>query len=221
MAGAAHGVVTRGELLGAGLTIAEIKQRLASGALLREHRGVYRVGHRAGSVEASYLAAVRACGPGSLLAGCPGAYLLAIVRGRPPAPEVIAPTERRVAGIRTRRCRHFDAREAMTWRGIPVTTPARTLVDLAATLSLDDLARACHEAGVRHGTTPRQVEDVLARHPGRPGAARLRVVLRGDVQVTLSVLERRFLARLREAGLPRPKTNRTAGGSTAAGPSDG
>lgn len=62
LAGASHGVVTRGELLAAGLTVAEIKSRLRSGALLREYPGVYRVGHRAPSVEARYLAAVRACG---------------------------------------------------------------------------------------------------------------------------------------------------------------
>ena len=52
-----------------------------------------------------------------------------------------------------------------TWRGIPTTTVPRTLVDLAASLPTDNLARACHEAGVRHRTTPRMVEAVLARHP--------------------------------------------------------
>ena len=51
-----HGVVTRAELLLAGITPAEIKHRVATGALLRQHRGVYRVGHRAPSVEARYLA---------------------------------------------------------------------------------------------------------------------------------------------------------------------
>jgi hypothetical protein len=84
-------------------------------------------------------------------------------------------------------------------------------VDLAAVLSLNALARACHEAGVRHRTTPAQVEDVLTRRPNTPGAAKLKVVLRGDVHVTLSVLERRFLKRLRENGLVLPQTNRRAG----------
>jgi len=54
----------------------------------------------------------------------------------------------------------------MTWRGIPVTTVARTLVDLAAVLAADDLARACHEAGVRHGTTPADVEAALGAGVG-------------------------------------------------------
>jgi Transcriptional regulator, AbiEi antitoxin len=66
MGGAAHGVVTRAQLLRAGVTEAAIEQRLRIGALLREHRGVYRVGHRAPSLEARYLAAVWACGEGAL-----------------------------------------------------------------------------------------------------------------------------------------------------------
>jgi len=115
-------------------------------------------------------------------------------------------------GVITRQARRIDPRDATTCRGVPVTTVARTLVDLAGTSSIDDLARACHEAGVRHGTTPAQVEAVLARRPNSPGAASLRRVLRGDVHVTLSTLERRFLRLLRQAGLPLPRTNRAAGG---------
>ena len=56
------------------------------------------------------------------------------------------------------------------------------------------------------------VEAVLARRPNSPGAAKLRAILRGDVRVTLSRLEARFLERLREAGLVLPRTNRPAGG---------
>jgi very-short-patch-repair endonuclease len=85
-------------------------------------------------------------------------------------------------------------------------------VDLAAFLNEGDLARACHEAGVRHHTTPAMVEAVLARRPKSPGAAKLRVILRGEVRVTLSKLEARFLERLRENGLELPQTNRRAGG---------
>ena len=91
-------------------------------------------------------------------------------------------------------------------------TLPRTLVDLAAVLDLDDLARACHEAGVRYGTTPAQVAAVLGRRPKSPGAAKLRLILDGDAPVTLSRLEKRFLALLRRAGVPLPETNRPAGG---------
>lgn len=210
LAGAAHGVVTRSQLLAAGLTSEQIASRLRRGVLLREHRGVYRVGHRAPSPEARYLAAVLACGPGAMLCGAPAGRLWGVVKGDWPAPEVVAPTERRVAGVVTRRSRRA-ARAGTTLRGIPVTTVAQTLVDLAARLTEDELALACHEAGVRYGTTPRQVERLLTRRSRRPGAAKLRSVLHGDTPVSLSGLERRFLALLREAGLPRPQTNRPAG----------
>ena len=212
MATAAHGVVTRAELLHAGVTVAEIKQRLGRGTLIRVHRGVYRVGHRAPSVEASYLAAVRACGDGAVLSGPPAAYLLGILKGTPPAPEVTAPIARRIYGVRTHRSRTTDPRDRVMWRGIPVTTVARTLVDIAPDLTIDHLALACHEAGVRYRTTPADVEAVLARRPRAHGAGKLRRILHGQVRVTLSKLEKRFLARLSDARLPLPETNRPAGG---------
>jgi putative AbiEi antitoxin of type IV toxin-antitoxin system len=212
LAESSHGVVTRTQLLEAGLTADEVNRRVRKGALLREYRGVYRVGHRAPSVEARYLAAVRACGEGALLSGLAAAYLLGLLRGKPPPAEVTAPTKRRVEGVKTHRSRRMDSAEATTRRRIPVTTVPRTLVDIAAVLEIDDLARACHEAGVRHRTTPAEVDAVLARRSTAPGATKLRRILHGDVHVTLSKLESRFLMHLREAGLPLPKTNRPAGG---------
>ena len=209
MAARSHGVVTRAQLLRAGITSDEIRQRLRSGALLREHAGVYRVGHRAPSVEATYLAAVWACGEGAVLSGLAAAHLWGIVKRRPPRPEVTAPGKHELEGVTTHRARTI---EATTHRGIPITTVPRTLVDLAANLTLDALARACHEAGVTYGTTPRQVEAVLATRRRTRGAAKLRTVLRGDARVTLSTLERAFLKRLEDAGLPLPQTNKPAGG---------
>ena len=201
-------MVTRAQLLRAGITAREIQRRIESGALLPVHRGVYRVGHRAPSVEARYMAAVLACGDGALLAGRAAAYLLGVVRGKPPEPEVATPCKRRVAGLKTRRCAH---RDATVWRGIPVTSVARTLVDLAPYLPEEELARACHEAGIRHHTTPAQVEAILARRARTPGAPKLRAVMTGEVKVTLSKLERRFLYLLGEIRRPLPQTNRPAG----------
>jgi hypothetical protein len=179
--GRAHGVATRQELLSAGVTPEEIRQRLRSGALLRGYPGVYRVGHRAPSVEARYMAAVKACGEGAWLCGAAAAHLLGIVTGPAPPPEVTAPGRRKIKGVKTRRTRDpLPRNEVMTWRGIRVTTPARTLVDLAAVLSEDELGRAVHEATVRHRTSPAQVEAVLRRRPGAPRAGRLRAVLYGD-----------------------------------------
>ena len=210
LASAQHGVVTRTQLLNAGVTTDEVRRRVRSGALLRVHRGVYRVGHSAPSLEARYLAAVLACGDDARLSGRAAAHLFGLVKARAPRAEVTAPRKRRVEGVRVRRGR-IEPPDRAAYRGIPVTTVPRTLVDLAADLALYDLARACHEAGVRFRTTPAQVTEVLARRPRSPGAAHLRLVLTGDTRVTLSALERRFLALVREHRLPLPRTNRVAG----------
>lgn len=212
LASARHGVVTRPELLAAGLTAKQIKARIGKGTLLREYRGVYRVGHRAPSTKAVYLAAVLAVGDDAVLCGRAAAYMWGLVKGEPPAPEVMGVTERRVAGVATRRTRRPDPRDVAVVHGIPATAVARTLVDLAAELPAEALARACHEAGIRYGTTPREVLTVLARRPRSRGAARLRRVVEGDVHVTLSALEARVLKLLADDGLVLPLTNRPAGG---------
>jgi hypothetical protein len=210
LATSAKGIVTGRELLDAGLSKRQIHHRLKTGALLREYPGVYRVGHRAPNVESSYIAAVKACGEGALLSGMAAAYLVRLIRGKAPRPEVTTRTERRIEGIRTRRSLAICTGDATTWQGIPVTTVPRTLIDLAPRLSVDRLARACHEAGVLHKTTPAMVERLLRQNT--PGGGKLRAVLLGDAKVLLSKLERRFLERLEEAALPLPETNRPAGG---------
>ena len=207
-----HGVVSRAELLKAGVTPKEIKTRLSNGGLLREHRGVYRVGHRAPSVEATYLAAVLAAGEDAHLCGRAAAHLWGLLKGAPPPAEVVTANQRLIEGIRTRRTRSLNALDRAVCRGIPVTSVARTVVDLAAELPEDALARVCHEAGVRYGLTPTGVVAVLARRPRTKDARKLRRIVEGDVRVTLSKLEARFLDLLSERGLPLPITNRPAGG---------
>jgi hypothetical protein len=156
---------------------------------------------------------VWACGEGALLCGRAAAWLLGLVGGAvAPRAEVVARGERRIEGVRVVRSRGLDGRDAFVWRGVPVTSVARTMVDVASVLSLNALARAFHEAGIRYGTTPAHVDAVLERRPTTPGAANLRAVVHGDEPVTLSTLERRFLRALREAGLPLPETNRHVDG---------
>ena len=203
-----HGVVARWQLLRAGITSAETRHRLAVGALLRVHHGIYRVGHAAPSVEADYMAAVLACGDDAVLGDRAAAHLLGIVKGKAPPAEVLAPRNRRFHGARRS---HVPRSERTRWRGIPVTTAARTLVDLAAVMGLDDLAEACHLAGVRHHTTPRQVRAVLGRRPNAPGAAKFRPIFEGDAPAILSWMERRALGALARAGFPRPDVNRKRG----------
>ena len=208
LAAAHFGVVTRTQLLGLGMTARQIGLRVAAGTLIPVHRGVYRLGHAAPSTDASYLAAVYACGEVALLGGLAAAWRYGAVKGLAPRAEVIAPGLRRVPGIVCRRG-HWDR---AAFRGIPTLTVPATLVDIAGRLAIDDLARACHEAGVRYRTSPSQVDAVLRRRPNAAGAAGLRLVMSGDEKVTLSRLESAFLALLRAERLPLPITNRPAGG---------
>src|SRR6266545_2961440 len=113
LASGSHGVVTREELLRAGLSRSAIGRGIDAGGLLVVHRGVYRVGHRAPSVEATYLAAVRAAGVRSVLSGPAGGWLLGVVKGRAPRAEVTGPTKRRINGVITRR-RNLDPRDRTT-----------------------------------------------------------------------------------------------------------
>lgn len=211
IAGKQHGLITRRQLLAAGISPDGIKRRLAKGLLLAVHRGVYRVGHAAPSVEATYLAAVLACGPGSALSGRAAAHVQRLVRSAPPQAEVTSRTERRVEGILTRRCRRLDRRDVVRMSNIPMTSVPRTLVDLAAVLDAEALAIAVHQAGILYGTKPHHVEAALARKPNATGAAVLRAVLRGDVAALLSKLEAAFMELLRQERLPPARVNRRRG----------
>lgn len=207
-----HGVVTRGQLVGAGLSQDQIKRWIKQGLLHRVHRGVFRLGHRAPSVDAAYLAAVLACGQGARLCVHAAAHVYSIVKGQPPPPEVLAVGERRHPGVIVHRPREIGVRDTTTYRGIPITTVPRTLVDLAASLSLGELAEAGHHAEVLHRVRPAHIEAVLDRRPNAPGAANVRLIFAGDAVILLSRLEREFVALLRRNGLPLPLTNRPAGG---------
>jgi very-short-patch-repair endonuclease len=170
------------------------------------------VGHVAPSLEARYLAAVKACGEGALLSGRAAAYLWRLLKGSPPMPEVLTPNDRRVKAVRVHRARRSELPQCSMRQGIPLTTVPRTLVDLSSSLPEQALARACHEAGVLYRTTPKQVDAVLRDLPNAPGKAKLQRVLHGEVPVTLSKLESRFLKLLRDSGFPVPITNKVAGG---------
>ena len=146
-----HGVVTLAQLLELGFGSGAIKYRLKVGRLHLLHRGVYAVGHRPPSPLATAMAAVLACGPDAALGHRSAAALWRIVPRWHSPTEVTTPTDRRHPGIHVHRSRHADA---TTHYGIRVTTPARTLVDLADVLNPKALTRAVNEAQVQRLITP-------------------------------------------------------------------
>ncbi len=211
LAGRSYGVVSREELLASGITEGQIRKRLQAGSLIALHRAVYSVGYRSASVEARYLAAVKAVGNEAAVAGKAAGRLFGLVSGSPP-PEVITKGQRRPTGVVVHRGAGVRPSDLTVWLGIPVTTVPRTLVDLAAVLEEDELARAVHVADARHHITPEKVRVVLGRRHNWPGARKLRRVIGDEVQVTVSRLERRFLERLREASIATPVTNQRVDG---------
>jgi Protein of unknown function (DUF559) len=148
--------------------------------------------------------------PRSALSHWSAAALWAIWRREWRAIEITVTGNRRgCAGVHVHRVT-LPADELTVHDGIPVTTPARTLLDLAAILTPHELERAANEAEVRRLTSPTSLEALVARYPGRPGTPAIKALLddrRIGEHVTREELEHRFVAVLDDHGIPRPHTN--------------
>jgi predicted transcriptional regulator of viral defense system len=175
LAGRQWGVVASRQLVAAGLSRAGIVRRVRAGRLHPIYRGVYAVGHEVLSREGRWMAAVLACGEGAVLSHVSAAAhweLLSTAAAR--IDVTAAPSRHGAPGIRLHRSRSLDARDTTTHRGIPVTTRARTLLDLAATVAPQRLERAIAQAERLRLYDDRAIQDHRAvqrtsRH-GRPGA---------------------------------------------------
>ncbi|MGI8592806.1 MAG: type IV toxin-antitoxin system AbiEi family antitoxin domain-containing protein [Solirubrobacteraceae bacterium] len=206
-----HGVLTRCQLLELGLDVDAIDYRLRVGRLLRLHRGVYAVGHHPPSPLAGAMAAVLACGPGGVLSHRSAAALWELdSRWRTPI-EVSAPTERRHRGVRVHHSRTLIGEDVTIHFGIPVTTVARTLLDLAAVLDDKALARAVNIARLERHLRLDDLAGLLVRSPGRT-TRRLRPFVDRDDAPTRSAFEDAFLAFVDRHGLPRPQVNQSVAG---------
>lgn len=213
LAGRQHGVVARAQLVAAGVPAHAIDHRVRDGRLARLYRGVYLV---AGPIPGRYereMAAVLACGEGALLSHRSATAVWMLL---PPAvgeriEEVSVRGGYRVPGpsVRVHRVARLDPADRAVAHGIPITTPARTIVDIAATASARELEQALAKA-VREGLTGRrQVARVIADAPRRRGVATLRALLEaGNAPAfTRSEAEERFLALVRRGRLGAPHAN--------------
>jgi very-short-patch-repair endonuclease len=205
-----HGVVARAQLRGIGMGEGAIEGRVRRDQLHLLYRGVYKVGYRRISRAGWWMAAVLASGSGACLSHRSAARLWRLIPPGVEWAEVTSPPPRRARrnGIV---CHEGviaeDEREAVD--EIPVTSPFRTIFDLAAVLDLRALERAFHEAEVRELTDRVSLPMLLERYPGRRGARNLRVVLGSDepVGITRNDFEEAFLALVDARGLRRPRMN--------------
>ncbi len=207
-----HGVVARRQLVDIGVGNRAIGDRLAGARLIPLHRGVYAVGHRQLRREGRWLAAVLAAGPGAVLSHLDAAALHGI-RSMPEGRKVTVSTPahaREIDGIWLKARRALTPEDRAVVRGIPVTSPARTLVDLAPMLTAGQLAATLGEADRRGLLDVAAATGALRRARGRHGQGhrRLRAALDAHEQhgavLSRSELETRFLDLAITAGLPRP-----------------
>jgi len=203
-----HTAITFAQLVAVGHTRASIRHRVASGWMRRQHRGVYLLG----AVDpplARAMAAVLALGDGALLSHHPAAVLFGL---RPsPAQEMHVTVVKRNAsgppGVMVHRLCHLHPSDITRRHGIPTTSPARTLLDLATQVSQRDLDRAVNEARVQRLVSELSLNAQFARYPHHRGTLALKRATLDEPKLTRSEAERRLLELIRAARLPEPETN--------------
>lgn len=211
MASEQYGVVSVWQLLDElGYSHSAVERAVAAGVLHRLHRGVYAVGHTDLSLHGRCLAAVLGCGPGASVSHWSAAWLWGILATRPVPIHVTTPIPRpRRTGLLIHRSRTLIDEDLAARDGIPVTSVPRTALDLAHRVrraSLDRLLQSSEELRLFDLAA---FESILERNRGHRGVRPLRLALSiyRVPPFTRSGLERRFLALVEAAGLPRPAMN--------------
>ena len=215
LAGKQHGMVSRRDLLALGFSPRAVEHRLAKGRLHLVTRGVYAVGWPALTQERRWMAAVLACGKGAALSHRSAAALWDIGEERAGQVDVSVRRrcEHRRAGIRARSRPALPAEDIVVRDDIPVTRPARTLLDLATELGAMSLERAVNEADKRNLVDPEALRATLDRYAGEPGVRPLRALLdRNTFCLSDSNLEILFRPIAAAAGLPPPLTKQRLNG---------
>jgi very-short-patch-repair endonuclease len=210
------GNVKHCQLRQAGLSNATIYRWVRRERLHPRHRGVYAYGHTALPPFSAEMAAVMACGDDALLSHASAAW----VWGLRPEPEhnrvdVAVPGRhvRSRKGIRVHRTEHLDPRDVRTHHGIPITSAARTILDIGPDLEERELERAFDEAVVRKLLTVWQMRHVLERYPRRPACGLIRHLIQSGrpTTATRSGGEEELHRLIRKAGLPEPEVNARIG----------
>jgi very-short-patch-repair endonuclease len=207
-----HRIVTRRQLLGAGLSAEQIRHRLGCGRLFTLHRGVYAVGTADPGHLGHLLSAVFACGNRAVLSHRSAAVLWRLLEAKPGPIDLTVPGKKTEVrdGIHRHSTRSLPPADTTTRLRIPCTTVERVLIDLAAIRSLE-LERAVEQGFVNCLIGRTRMQEALDRANGRTGTGQLKRLLGGllpQLPFTRSELERRFLKLIASAKLPMPIVNR-------------
>lgn len=202
-----RGYVTRRQLLKLGLRSDAIVYRVSLGRLIPVYAGVYAVGHVPTSPIDHAAAAVLACGPAAALSHASGATLWGFAeRWRTPF-EVTARTAHRRRGIRVHRIRTLARDDVTTHLRVRVTSPARTVLDLAPRLSEKALTRMVNDALLSRYLRLPDLAELLSRSTHHPGTGRLRQFVGAATGPTRSRFEDEFATFARRFDLPEFETN--------------
>ena len=209
--------MTTAQLRAAGLRDDVISRWVDAGRLHPVQRTVFAFGHRAVGPRARLRAVVLACGPGTVISHRSAAWLLGLREKNPVVVDVICPGQagRKVDGVRVHKAPYPAPSEVRTAYGIPCTTVARAIVDLAGTHGIDKLREAVEMAATRGVLDIAAVEAVLDNGPRRRGAPALRIVLdewrpvaeTARYSTIRSLFEAKLLPLVAAAGLPIPEMN--------------
>jgi hypothetical protein len=209
LAAARLGVLSLAELRACGLSSDAVSVRVRNGHLHRVHRAVYAVGHANLTLEGRFLAAVKACGEPATLSHASAGALWGLMSwdDRHPQVTVGGTATRRVPGVRVHRSLRLTAKDVTVHRSVPVTTPARTLVDLSAMLTDSALRRAVREARSRRLLTLDDLGEALHRLGPRRGSGKLTRLIATGPAPTRSELEDQVLDLILRGGLEHPDVN--------------
>jgi very-short-patch-repair endonuclease len=212
IAGAQRGVVSRAQLRAAGVSDDAVDRRFADGRLIRLFPGVFALGHASLPALGLETAALLSVGEGAVLSHFSAADIWQLFEAPADRGDVhVLVGERTVharAGIRVHHSRTLRQGDIRIQHGLPVTSPARTLLDLADVAPVRRLEKALSEAVAHHLTSELQLRRMLAVAKGRHGAPRLAALLDGARRTrTRSGGEAELLAFMRAAELPLPVFN--------------
>lgn len=214
LAGRQHGVVTRPQLLRAGVSANAIDHRVKARWLRPIHRGVYVIDPMAGA-HTRAMAAVLAAGPGAVLSHRSAAVEWRLIPdlGGAVTVEVTVPHGRdggrHRPRIRAHRVSSLASDEVAKLNGMAITSASRTLLDIASIVRYREVEQAVARAESQGLTSHAKLMALLARHPRWPGRGALRAILgeESGPALTRSKAEERFLALVRKARMPEPEVN--------------